>query len=126
MTTLNLQGLWIAPASDLSDTLVLRARELSEVSQVHADARQYASGRVRLITRPGRSTTIPVVATFVERDDFLELKERQGTVQLFRDSRGRRVWGVISNVTGVEMRGRPDRLISVTFAVTEITFSEVV
>jgi hypothetical protein len=126
MTTLNLVELWIAPADDLSDTLHLRIRDESETTAAPATIRRYAGGRDRLVSRPGETRAVTVKALNVDRDDYLELQERIGTVQLFREPRGRRIWGIIQSVTGVEWRARADTLGDVSFTYTSVTVSEVV
>ena len=126
MTTLTLVELWVAPVGDLTNTLQLRTRTEDETVQTPTEVRRYAGGRDRVITRPGTTRRLAVTCLNVDRDDYLELLSRQGTVQLFREPRGRRIYGVLSAVTGEEWRAREDTLGTVGFTITESSYIEAV
>lgn len=126
MTTLTLTELHIAPVSDLSDILTLNVRTESETFTTATGVRRYAGGRDRLIGRPGDSMTTTFTVLNVDRDDWLTLRDRVGTLCLFREPRGRAIYGVVHSISGDEWRARETTLGSVSFTVQQVTYSEVV
>ena len=129
MTTLDLTatGCAIAPASDLSDVLLLPPSTESATVTAPVSIRRYAGGRDRVVSSPGRTDTITVTFKGMSRSNYHALVELVGasTLVLFRDQRTRRIWGVAAGVSGSELRG-PDLLESVTFTITSATVSEIV
>ena len=126
MTTLTLVELWAAPVSDLSDTVNIRVRTETETVGSDSTLRRYAGGRDRVVTGPGSSQTVSFTAVNVDRADYQTLRDRLGTVQLFREPRGRRVYGTMLAVTGEEWRAREDTLGTVTITVRRVTYDEAV
>ena len=124
MTTLTLTDLRIAPVGDLTDTINVTIRGEGESVLTDAVVRRYAGGRDRIISRPGETRTVAFDAVNVARTDYLELQARLGTLQLFREPRGRRLYGVVVAVTADEWRARSDTLGQMSFTVTTVTYSE--
>jgi|GEM_PF-3121442 len=125
MTILTLDKLHIASLSDLSDALIIKARAFDANVITPSSVRRYSGGVDRTISTPGRTLSFPVTLTHVSRADYDELLTRIGTNQLLRDTRGRAVAGMISAVSGSEARGF-DRMSTVSFTLTSITYSEIV
>jgi hypothetical protein len=90
-----------------------------------SEVRIYAGGRKRTIISPGNSRTINLSYSFISRSEYNDLVSLIDTVILFRDQRGRRVFGIVTSVNGIEWAPR-DRMESVTLSVQETYFSEVV
>ena len=125
MTILTLTKLHIASVADLSDQVIIQAQGFSTQVTDSTTIRRYSQGRDRAISTPGRTLAFPVTCVHVSRADYLELEERSGTAQLLRDTRGRRVFGLISALTGTEARAY-DRMSGVSFTFTSLTVSEAV
>lgn len=125
MSTLDLTGVWLASSLDLSDVLQLQVREASKVRTSRARIVQYAGGRDVVRRRQGVTVVRSYTCVQVDPDDLVDLEAREGTVQLVRDSRGVRMWGLVGAVSSSEFRPR-DRLDTVTFQVTSVTVTEVV
>lgn len=125
-TSIDLVDLWIAPVGDLDDTANIRVRTESDTVTTETEIRRYAGGRDRIVTRPGQSRRLQFTAVNLDRADYNTLVDRLGTLQLFREPRGRRVYGTMVGVSGDEWRARETTLGSVTITVDSSTYSEVV
>jgi len=125
-TTITLTELFAAPVSDLSDTLSLRVRTETDQVVSPATIRRYAAGRDRIVTTPGETRRVTFTAVNVPRTDYDTLTGRLGVLQLFREPRGRRVWGTIIEIGGEEWRARADTLGSVQFTVISASYDEAV
>lgn len=113
----------IAPLSNLSDVLMLDLdAETVDVSSP-VSVRRYAGGRDRVVSSPGQSSQLSVTGSYITRAEYQSLLELVGVTVLFRDIRGRVVYGVIGSVSGSEA---VTDYVTVSFTLTEITFSEVV
>ena len=126
MTTLTLTELWMAPVGDLSDTITINVRTESETVNTGTQVRRYAGGRDRIVATPGVSTPTTFTAMNVDRDTWAQLVDRVGTLQLFREPRGRAIYGTVRAVSGDEWRARESTLGDVQFTVERATYSEVV
>lgn len=126
MTTLTLTSITLAPASDPSDILTLA--QYAETGDIVADGvsvRRYAGGVDRLVVAPGRSTPVKVSFRYMSRATYQSLAELVGTLVLFRDQRGRAVWGVIGALSATEWIAS-DALEDVSFELRSVTYSEIV
>ncbi len=124
MTTLTLTTtMAIAPVSNLSDVLMLDLDAESVDVSSPVSVRRYAGGRDRVVSSPGQSSQLSVTGSYITRAEYLSLLELVGQTVLFRDIRGRAVYGVIGSVSGSEA---VTDYVTVSFTLTEITFSEVV
>ena len=79
----------------------------------------------RVVSTPGLQTVVQVSYRYLSRSDYLSLLDLVGVSVLFRDQRGRAVWGVIAAVTGAEFSPR-DLVQNVTFSLENLTYSEIV
>lgn len=124
MTTLTLDTtLAIAPVSDLSDVLLLGSdSETVDVSST-VGVRRYAGGRDRVVSSPGQSSQVSIMASYITRADYLALLNLVGVLVLVRDVRGRRIWGVIGSVSGSEA---VTDFVTASFTLTSATVSEIV
>lgn len=126
MTTLTLTELVAAPVSDLTDTIWLNVRTEDDSVSRPAQVRRYAGGRDRIISRPGTTQLLTFTALNVDRDTYLRLSDLVGQLALFREPRGRAVYGVMQSVSGQEWQARETTLGSVSFTVQSVTHSEIV
>lgn len=125
MTTLTLTSVTIAPADDPSDLLTVD--QYSETADLTAptSVRRYAGGVDRLVSSPGRSTSVRVSFRYMARATYQSLAELVGEVVLFRDQRGRAVWGVIGALSATEFIAS-DLLEDVSFTLASVSYSEIV
>ena len=130
MTILDLTdyGCAIAPASNLSDVLLIKQSSESSTLTVPAAVMRFAGGRDRMISSAGRTDEVQVSFRRLTRAEYDSLDALIGTptVVLFRDQRGRRHWGVASELSAVELRERGDILENVSFVLSSVTVSEIV
>jgi hypothetical protein len=76
MASISFGGVYLAPATDLSDTLYLEnAIGFTGRKRKSGEVREYAGGRLRLITRSGESNLSTVKAQHMEREDRVILHE---------------------------------------------------
>jgi len=121
MAGVTLDRLYLHTAADLSDYLAVYLDDLSESPEGPAEAREYANGRVRLITRPGIKSNVQIRLDLVSAADVQQLRTRAKTLLMLRDPFGRKLWGFYSAFSASQaLNGLCD--VSLTF--TEITASE--
>jgi hypothetical protein len=125
VTTLTLTSVAIAPASDLSDVLLVGQYAQTADLSTPVTVRRYAGGRDRLVTTPGSTTTTSVSFRYLDRATYGRLLDLVGSMVLFRDQRQRRIWGVIGDLSATEFIAR-DLLEDVSFTITSATVSEIV
>ena len=125
MTTLTLTDAAIAPISDLTDVLLIGQYSEAHDTSTETGVRRYAGGRDRVVSSPGESVSVQVAFRYISRANYLALVDLVGVPVLFRDQRGRRTWGVVSNLSATEFSVR-DLLEGVSFTLTSITHTEVV
>lgn len=127
MATLDLESTFLAPVSDLSDLLELPQYQQSETSGARNEIRTYAGGRRRVVARPGDTLTVSVAYRFITRAKYGSLLDLLGLLVLFRDQRGRAVYGILSDVSGTESdSSQPTLIADVSFTITEVDYSEIV
>lgn len=126
MTTLTLTELWVAPVTDLTDAIQIDVRTESEQFLSPSAIRRYAGGVDRVVTSPGASTAVTFTALNVDRATWLALRALTGTVALFREPRGRAIFGMVQSVSGDEWQARESTLGSISFTVNSVTYSEIV
>jgi len=114
-------GVWIAPADDLEDAIILRFADLSESTSREGRVRQYAGGRRRLVSTPQRNRRLKVATPPMPRVVVAELEDRTGTLQLLRDSKGRVVLGTWWDLEVSEVIGTNRVELSLMFEATTDT-----
>ena len=125
MTELALTDTVIAPVADLTDTLIIGQYAETETTTDPVAVRWYAGGVRRVVSSPGRQTSLQVAYRYLSRSDYADLLALVGVTVLYRDQRTRAVYGVIAAVTGTEVPAR-DLVQDVSFAVENISYSEIV
>jgi hypothetical protein len=125
MPAVTLTELWLHTAADLSDSITLGQQTWVEQFGVPVQVREYAAGRKRVVSRPGSARSLSVTVPYLSRVTWLALLGRVGPVQMMRDQRGRKWWGVIDGLNGDEFYGQ-DLVRSVSFTFQAVTWSEVV
>lgn len=125
MAVVNLDTVLLAAQSDLSVLLELEVSSLDEQDAQPGQVRTYANGRRRSVTRAGISRTINLTFDVVaDRASLDLLRSWRGQVVLFRDPRGRKVWGVFYEIE-IDENVAVD-IAEVSLSLTELTVSEAV
>lgn len=126
MTILALTETAIAPLSDLSDVLLLPQSSEMVTHVAPSSVRVYAGGVRRIVSAPGEAEVVTVTFSRMDRTEYNSLLDILRAPILFRDQRGRQLFGVFSSISGEEMRRQPDRVMNVAIVVENITYSEIV
>lgn len=107
MSQLNLQGVFLHRVAEPAVFVRLNAGvTVAGSNTVRGEFRTYAAGRVRLVTRPGRSRMVEVAARRVDRPTRETLDDWAGQLLLLRDGRGRKVYGSYLEAAVVEQPGQ--------------------
>jgi hypothetical protein len=123
MAQVILDELWIHDAADLSQHLRLILDAEDERAGADVQARTYAGGRVRMVSGPARPRSLRLRLDKVARADVDQLRAWAGRLLLFRDPRGRKIWGFYDAVPITELLVD---LADVDLDVTEVTHTEAV
>lgn len=124
MASISFSGVFLAPVSDLSDTLYLdTALSVAGQNSKRGEIRMYAGGRTRLVTRPGTTETVNVSVNYTTQANRATVEGLVGDLILYRDGRGRKIYGAIFNVSAQEITGYQE-LCNLSFTVTSVTHSE--
>lgn len=125
MASVQLEGVMLAPVSDLSAAVMLDVSSLEEDDDLDGEVRTYAGGRRRSITRAGRPRSFTLQFDVVQDRPLLDtLRGWKGQPVLARDPYGRKVFGVYYRLPISERI--PVDVVTVQMVLTEITFSEAV
>jgi hypothetical protein len=124
MTVLTLEDTVITPIAG-GTALTINQYVESEAVNDSTSVRTYAGGVKRAVTTPGREQLLPVSYRFMSRADYASLVDLVSVPVLFRDQRGRAVFGVIAGLLAGEF-SVSDLVEDVSFTLLNITYSEVV
>jgi hypothetical protein len=124
MASIAFEGCFLAPVSDLSDTTYLAAAlGVAGQNSKRGEIRMYAGGRTRLVTRPGTVESVNVTVKNTTQANRAAIEALVGELILYRDGRGRKIYGAIFNVSATELTGSQE-LCDLSFTVTSVTHSE--
>lgn len=112
--------------SDLTQTIEMELTGERDTSIRPVQVRRYANGRVRAITRTGVKKQLSLNFELADRSDYDTLIDWIGQVVLWRDPRGRKVYGVYDVIEGRELPGVDDDVLNVDLTFLEVTVSEAV
>ena len=126
MTSIVVDAAWFNLASDLSQSITMVLTGESDMTSRPVDVRRYAGGRVRSVTRPGTTKQLSLSFELADRADMYQLEDWIGTTVLYRDPRGRRLWGVFAAVDEGELPGVGADTVNVNLTFTQTTFDEAV
>jgi hypothetical protein len=126
MASVILENGYFALASDLADLVVVPVYSVSENAAGDVETRRYASGRFRLIRRPGVQRIVSVTLQLAPRSDVDRLRDWVGEVVLFRDPRGRRLWATFASIGVGEHQGPNTGFVDAELTLAGVTVSEVV
>ena len=124
MASISFEGVFIAPANDLSDTIYLEnALSVDGKKARLGEIRRYAGGRTRYVTTPGDVYSVSVSARYASQTVKEDLEALVGSLVLYRDGRGRKVYGALQEVSASEITGY-QLLCDLSFSVVSVTHSE--
>ncbi len=125
MTMITLSTVWINLADDPSQfrsfPLMSQPRVVNEGT---GSATQHASGRRRLVVKPGGGHDFSLTLPQLDRDQIAWLDAHVDELVLVRDDRGRKVWGTYNSFPVEEVQG--DTHGDASLAISEVTHTEVV
>ena len=124
MTSIAIDAAWFNLASDLTQSITMVLTGASDVTSRPVEVRRYAGGRVRSVTRPGTTKLLSLSFELADRADMYQLEDWLGTTVLYRDPRGRRLWGVFAAVDEGELPGVGEDTVNVNLTFTQTTFDE--
>ena len=124
MTSIAIDAAWFNLASDLTQSITMVLTGESDVTSRPVDVRRYAGGRVRSVTRPGTTKLLSLSFELADRADMYQLEDWLGSTVLYRDPRGRRLWGVFGAVDEGELPGVGEDTVNVNLTFTQTTFDE--
>ncbi len=124
MAAIRLDRVHLNRAADLTDGVSFLSRDRSDNRTLAGEVRAYAGGRLRVVTRPLRTTAIGLTAVHIDAVRLTWLEDRLGEVLLFRDHRGRRVWVAAFGVQVEDVKSAP--LVNVSLSLQQVTHQEAV
>lgn len=123
MASVTLTDAWFHLADDPAQFVVMVLTGESDMTRRPTEVRRYAGGRVRAVTRRGRTKRLNLNFELAERADLEQLEEWIGEVVMFRDPLGRLVFGVYGAVEGGEIPGTDGTVLKVNLTLDEVTYS---
>ena len=124
MTSIAIDAAWFNLAADLTQSITMRLTGESDMTSRPVEVRRYAGGRVRAVTRPGTTKELSLSFEHADRSDMHQLEDWIGSTVLYRDPRGRRLWGVFGAVDEGELPGVGEDTVNVNLTFTQTTFDE--
>lgn len=124
MAEVDLKKVYIHDSADNDDFLALYWVDENEAHQSATEVRRYSGGRLRAVTKPGTQQILTFTFPYVTATELEDLRSRCGTLQMVRDTRGRKLWAVFYDVQASERRNDLHVTAMVTF--TEVTYVEAV
>lgn len=135
MGSVTLGQVWIAPTSDLTAGISAYSGGFAPMSSTSAamtrgtdmrsgrgQVRTYANGRVRNVVAAGISRSFAMTLQMVTTAQMFTLESWINQTVLYRDTRGRKIYGVFNGLQVYDYKGTDWH--DVTLTVTEVTFSE--
>lgn len=125
MASVTLDDMWLHDATDYSSYIRIPLNRMATIEgDVQGEVRRYAGGRLRFIRRPGDKDNLTVSLTMVPQATVTAIKNWSGKLLMFRDPKGRKLFGQYSTVNMSEEPGPRELVRNVTFSFEEITESE--
>lgn len=122
MASVTLSRGWLNLASDPSQYVAAPA-DVDEDHGRQVDVRQYVGGRMRAVSRAGSRRTLQITLHRITPADIETLRGWLGETVCWRDSWGRKMWGVFPAIS-------PDYYLSgsarVELTLAEVTYDEAV
>lgn len=115
MATVELSKVWIHRADDLAAAETFYSNKPGDDFVQDGEVRAYATGRLRIISRPAQRSGYRVNLRDVTDAQVETLKEWAGQLLLYRDPRGRMIFGSFFTLTIDEYKAVDGNDVSLTF-----------
>ena len=126
-TVVFLNDVWLNAATDPTDATSFNmvGDAIKVESSVQVTAQQMAGGRVRLVTKPGKTWSTGLTFYHCTPEQTAWLDAHQGQIVCFRDHQGTKFFGFYSQVPVSESTSYRDQG-DVELSITSCTFSQAV
>lgn len=124
MASVTLDRAFLSLAADPSKYVRVVTSDRAEVQAAPGEVRRMANGRLRVVSRAGNARTVGATLRTLSAADVATVRSWLGSVVLFRDVWGRKVYGAFFEVDVVDAKDRSGQDVKLTLA--EVTFSEAV
>lgn len=124
MASVTLDRCFLALASDTENQLSAFSSDRSEAQAQPGEVRRMAGGRLRVVTRAGTARAIGVTLRQLTPAQVQQVRDWLGSVVLFRDVWGRKMYGAYFDLDVVDAKDRLGQDVKLTLS--EVTFSEAV
>lgn len=98
MSSVTLTRAYFHDASDLSDYIDARVRDIKVEVERKVWTEEYAQGRIRMKSRPTKTRKATFTLLEVPRDTVDQLDTWCGTLLMLRLPRGHKIYGVVSDL----------------------------
>lgn len=122
MAAVTLDRAFLSLAADPSLYVAAFTSGRAEIQAAPGEVRRMANGRLRVITRAGTARRVDVTLRQLSAVDVETVRSWLGTVVLFRDVWGRKVYGAYFDVDVSDAKDRSGQ--DVKLSLSEVTFSE--
>lgn len=124
MAALVLARCFLLLATDPTQVLAFYSSSPDDKRSRSGGVREYANGRFRAVTGPGTARKLTRTAVGLSMDQLDLMDSWEGQTVLFRDVRGRKMWGSYFDLDVADAKDRSG--FDVTFTLQQITYSEAV
>jgi hypothetical protein len=122
MATVTLDRAWLSLAADPSVAVSFFTTGRGDQRAKPGEVRRYANGRLRTVTRVGSEQTLTLMARSLTPAQVDQLDSWRGTVVLFRDAWGRKMYGTFFTLAVADWPDRQSH--DVTLTLQQVSFSE--
>lgn len=125
MASVTLDALYLHEANDNATFVTADLTGESETMSKDGQVRRYAGGRLRSITRAGSFQELDVELELADRADVDTIRgwAEDGTLLLYREPRGRKLWGVLYELN-VDERPASSDFADASFTFRQVTYDE--
>ena len=115
MASVDLGHVYLHDASDLETFLRFQTTDRTDARTRGGEVRTYAGGRRRIVTTPRRTQSIGVTLRMVTDDDLDQLEEWAGRLLMYRDHKGRLVFGTFLTFDVADYKGGAEHDVTLSF-----------
>lgn len=124
MAAVALDRAFLSLASAPSRYVAAFTTDRAEVQSAPGEVRRMANGRLRVVSRAGSARTIDATLMLLPPADVETVRSWLGSVVLFRDAWGRKVYGAFFEIDVIDSKDRTVQ--DVKLSLSEVSFSEAV
>ncbi len=124
MASVSLDRVFLSLASDPSQVVAAFSSDAADVQEKPGEVRRMANGRLRVVSRAGTARTIGRTLRTLPPADVETVRSWAGSVVLFRDVMGRKVFGAYFVIDVMDAKDRSGQ--DVKLELSQVSFSEAV